>query len=40
MKTTAESTHSESAGSNSPAAIEGWSRGIEAIAREIGHTLR
>jgi ABC-type uncharacterized transport system auxiliary subunit len=41
VKMTAEFTHSEKVQSNSPAAmVEGWSRGIQAIAREIDRTLR
>jgi ABC-type uncharacterized transport system auxiliary subunit len=41
MKSTAEFTHCEKVSSSNPAAmVEGWSRGIDAIAREIGCTLR
>jgi uncharacterized lipoprotein YmbA len=41
VKATAEFSHSEKAGSNSPAAmIEAWSGGIGAVAREIAQTFR
>jgi ABC-type uncharacterized transport system auxiliary subunit len=41
VKFTAEFTHCQKVSSNSPAAmVEGWSRGVDAIAREVGRTFR